>query len=689
MANKFLEFIQPDAQALRDGKLQDKKAESSGCLSKNGNSNDAAQNPSDSIEIQYISKDVLFAAIAPQIEANNFLEKMLEIPPKPVDSEGNVIQYTPVSLDTPIPQTPIQYSPTLADTKPVPVEDSIIRAHDILDNGANSAPRVFYITDLHIEHQFSELFEHGNYTFQDLYNALSERIDGMLSDLEWNDKTGYLLVGGDVSCSKDIVTMFYHILKRHWFGSIVAVLGNHELWDDHPDPNQNRLDQYTSRPLETIVTDYRIRIHQHNRIHGVFLLQNALLINFKNTNQHIIVEEEQLRSISEEKLRFLCEKGSYIILGGIGFSGLDDEFNASNESYRAAVTSREKDIELAAQFEYIHEKVRRCAGDMQVIVFTHTPVLDWLSKPENINTKWIYINGHTHANSIIRKNDGTTILSDNQIGYKPKAWRLNSFTNAGWYDPLQTLADGIHEISYEKYREFHNGRGIYTQGFNFNISPQTIFALKKNNLYMFILKSTQKQKTKLYLLRGGTCKGLDNNDIDHYYDNMEQYAKKVREAIAGYQNMLTTISKEIQLLGGEGTIHGCIVDIDSLNHIYLNVNDFSITPYHSPKFGIQYAYSNIGQLLKKHAPRLLEKYARYAKELPLLTDYAESKNPLRVTDDKPIVLRGTDIYKDSHTMKHIQFLETNIIRIWEDAVLKEDSGLSFPTGKGISMNKDE
>lgn len=116
MANKFLDFIQPDAQALRDGKLQDKKAESSGSLSKNGNSNDAAQNPSDSIEIQYISKDVLFAAIAPQIEANNFLEKMLEIPPKPVDSEGNVIQYTPVSLDTPIPQTPIQYSPTLAET---------------------------------------------------------------------------------------------------------------------------------------------------------------------------------------------------------------------------------------------------------------------------------------------------------------------------------------------------------------------------------------------------------------------------------------------------------------------------------------------------------------------------------------------------------------------------------------------
>ena len=687
MAPRFLDFIHSDAQALRDGKLQAPKKESSAGISKDDSANDdVAHTPSDSIEIQYISKDVLFAAISPLTEAQEFLRKMLEIPPKPVDSDGNEIHYTPLPLETPLSSI-TKDNGSLEETELVSTEQSMIKKHDLLDNGADSVPRVYYITDLHIEHQIPELFKNDSSTLQDLYDSLSCKIDEMLSGLNWNDKTGYLLVGGDVSCYKDIVSMFYDILRRRWAGSIIAILGNHELRDDHPNSVLNHLDNYKSRPIDSIVMDYRIRIHQHNEIRGLFLLQNALLINFKNTNRHIIIEEEQLISLSDGKLSFLCEKASYIILGGIGFSGLDNDFNASNESYRAAVTSREEDIELAQRFESIHEKVRRCAGNMQVIVLTHTPVSDWSSK--EANSKWIYINGHTHTNQIVRKDDGTTILSDNQIGYNPQTWHLNSFTIAGWYDPLQSLPDGIHEIPYEKYKEFHNGRGIYTQGFNFNISPQTIYALKKNNLYMFVLQSSQKQKTKLYLLRGGTCKSLEHNVIQYYYENMERYAKRVRDAIAGYQNMLNTISKEIKLLGGEGTIHGCIVDIDSLNHIYLNPNDYTITPYHSPKFGIQYAYSNLQQLLRMHARGLLGNYAKLVKQLPLLKDYAESKNTLRVTDDKPIVLRGTDIYKDSHTMKHIQYLETNIIRIWEDAILKDEADHSLPFGRSIPMKTED
>lgn len=72
---------------------------------------------------------------------------------------------------------------------------------------------------------------------------------------------------------------------------------------------------------------------------------------------------------------------------------------------------------MSNQFKKVYDKINRCAGDMQVIVITHTPIYDWANDP--VNPNWVYINGHTHQNSLIRKQDGTTILSDNQVGYKP------------------------------------------------------------------------------------------------------------------------------------------------------------------------------------------------------------------------------------------------------------------------------
>lgn len=99
---------------------------------------------------------------------------------------------------------------------------------------------------------------------------------------------------------------------------------------------------------------------------------------------------------------------------------------------------------------------------MQVIVLTHTPVYDWLDEPTN--PKWIYINGHTHQNSVIRKKDGTTILSDNQIGYKPSMWKLNSFEISGWYDTLKDMPDGVRVITSNEYKDFWNGRGVSVSG---------------------------------------------------------------------------------------------------------------------------------------------------------------------------------------------------------------------------------
>ena len=93
-----------------------------------------------------------------------------------------------------------------------------------------------------------------------------------------------------------------------------------------------------------------------------------------------------------------------------------------------------------------------------MIVLTHTQVSDWTNEP--YIPQWVYINGHTNRNTLIRKIYGTTVLSDNQVGYKPTKLKLNAFTIQGWYDPFKYFEDGIHEISPEEYKDFYNGRGI-------------------------------------------------------------------------------------------------------------------------------------------------------------------------------------------------------------------------------------
>lgn len=402
-----------------------------------------------------------------------------------------------------------------------------------------------------------------------------------------------------------------------------------------------------------------------------------------------MIEEEQILSASEADLHDICSKASLIVLGGIGFSGLNERFNATRGLYRSAVTTREEDETLSAQFLSVYDKLMRCASEMQVIVLTHTPVTDWLSV--EVNPKWIYINGHTHQNSLIRKPDGTTVLSDNQVGYKPTKWKLNSFTVAGWYDPFKNLCNGIHEITSDDYMDFNRGRGIHSNGCKY---PGKIYVLKKNGLYVFVLQSS----SSLCLLVGGQRKKLAKYDIQYYYDNMELYAQKVTEAVTPFQNALSAISDEVRKFGGWGSIHGCIVDIDFLNHIYLNPFDGTLTAYYAWSMQYKFVYDDVISLLKEHLPELCERY-KSAKEnelLPILS-HSDGKTKGKKSQKKMVVAKvpqlvlETDMYNPSRIMKSIQYIfENNVIRIWNEDILSADFHSEVPMlGMGSDVQKIE
>ena len=95
-------------------------------------------------------------------------------------------------------------------------------------------------------------------------------------------------------------------------------------------------------------------------------------------------------------------------------------------------------------------------------------------------------------------------------------------------------------------------------------------------VYMFLLKS---KGGKLSVLNGGSIKSAGIHTIDYFFTNMENYANSIKMFLTSYESYQKEIAKEIKSFGGDGIIHGCIIDIDFFNHVYVNPLDLKVTPY--------------------------------------------------------------------------------------------------------------
>lgn len=288
---------------------------------------------------------------------------------------------------------------------------------------------------------------------------------------------------------------------------------------------------------------------------------------------------------------------------------------------------------------------------------------DWTN--DACEEKWIYVNGHTHRNALSISPSGPIVLSDNQIGYKPQKLKLKSFTiDISWYDPFEAYDDGIYTITPEQYMDFNRGRGIHCTGCR---HEGTLYMLKRNNKYMFMLESSK----SLCLLAGGHRKKLERYDIQYYYDSMDRYCAAVLRSIEPFQTVVKKISEEVKRIGGTGVIHGCIVDIRDYSHIYINPFDGKLTSYWAPDITKRLKYNSIQMLLEEKEPDLLSSFLneRNQHAMPIIDNHLmpqikETKLPVI-----PEWVLGTQIYEPSRTMKAIQYVwEQNVIRIWNDDV---------------------
>ena len=467
-----------------------------------------------------------------------------------------------------------------------------------------------------------------------------------------------MLVGGDVANSIKAETIFYDELSalKTWHGEIICVLGNHELLAGESELRGDH-NRGAAKSIEDVVSEYREAIG-----YRATLLENQLYLEYKGRRKVVLTEEEILGS-SNDELTEACRKSSLIILGGIGFSGLNPVFNASTIRYNSSITL-EVDIDRTKRFQAVYEKVLSCARGLRVIVLTHTQKADWSDDPYNPN--WIYVNGHTHQNTV-QLDQSAIVLSDNQIGYTPKPWKLKGFSlDIKRVDIFEDYPDGSHKIERAQYIEFNRCMGIAMQRMRY---PGDIYVLKRSGCYMFVLKDL----ARTYLLAGGRRYKLAH-DIEYYFENLPKYVENVQRCFAPYQNALRSISNEVKELGGSGAIHGCIVDIDFFNHIYLNPYDGKVTPYFAEDMENKIAFENTRRLLEgsPYLPKgesMLKRYSKLSnhRSLPILNELDGDDGGMATV---PELVLDRAMYEPSRIMRSMQYIfDQNVVRIWKDEVL--------------------
>ena len=587
------------------------------------------------------------------------------------DAASSLPEIRAVELE--LPEVPGTSLVTTASSLPVLYD---LTAGDNIPN----IGKFFYITDLHLESQLGLT----GMTVDEIKGNVAQKVDEMLGGLSKEDMAdGVLLVGGDVADSEEVAKIFFDAVFFHFHGPIIFVLGNHELWDGCTYANGKSCQK---RSIDEVVTAYK----QFNKTKfgfeaKMYCLENEVLVCYKNSMYQnsdefgvgrktagmprgglCVLTEEMLLNTSTDDLQEFFDECSMIVLGGLGFCGLNPRYNADTGLFRDRV-SREEDIERSKRFRAVYDRVMSCASDKRVVVLTHTQMEDWTTDAPNKG--WVYVNGHTHQNGLVKTEDGITVLYDNQVGYKPKKWHLNQFSLERYYDPFEAWADGIYQITPQQYMDFNAGRGIQMEYFR---QQGDIYALKQKGVYMFMLQ----YGLGLYLLRGGQKLNVFHG-LEYYAANLEKYVERIQMAFKPYRNALDKIAAEVKRFGGSGYVHGSIVDIDYYNHIYLDPFDGYLMPYFALDVTARREFRSVRELLESSpipalgsdGKPLLSAYTKLLDAggvsilAPTVKEDALAVVPMEVLDEK-------NIYTPSRVMKSIQYLlDKGVVRVWNDAVL--------------------
>lgn len=392
----------------------------------------------------------------------------------------------------------------------------------------------------------------------------------------------------------------------------------------------------------------------------------------------------------------------FTVLGGVGFAKFNDEYNA-NTVIGAVEMTREEEIKESEAFYEVYKKAveESIEKNRLLVVLTHYPTKDWLPNRE-YNSRCIYFTGHTHRNDSVHT-ETVNIYANNQIGYNKKEIKFKNTVLGTCYNPFIDYSDGIYEITQEQYMSFYdycndslNGTGHIDR--QLRTGNATFYMIKKNGFYgFFVINKTTGAK----ICSGGVVKNI-NKVIDiHYFE--EAFSAVVNQYITAmlpYRKIQEKIAAEVKELGYDGTIHGCIIDVDFYNHIMINPLDGQVTYYYSPIFGYVCPYATFKDLIlsiddygmgdriegKRVAVALLEEHAET--ESKFLVSKSSDELTVHINQIVKIDIKNS-IYKVSNRMNQLQRLfDSNILRDWNDDLAKsivEDMSKYLPQKNATSL----
>ena len=547
---------------------------------------------------------------------------------------------------------------------------------DVINFANNFNDIVYYISDLHIENFINRKLSNINLTEDDIKKEIEKNIIDMCRSIAFYNSAP-LLIAGDVAHTNELSNIFYKSLSKHWFGPVLSVLGNHEIWDFTLTSNKSH------RSLNEIV-----KCHQKTP-KNIFLLHNQVYCQFHGAEECVLNYENIIRTTDEELSYFLHECGC-IVIGGTGFSGNNKKYNASTGLYQDTIQTIEDDLRESNKFKSLHDKIAKCASDLSIIVLTHNPPQDWTT--DTLEKNWTYIHGHTHHNCVNNQDGQAKIYAGAQMGYGANTWRPGIIPLNQIFDPFWNKSDGIYQITSEQYGLFNIGRHIFFGKF-FNSRCEyagQIIAIKRKGYYMFALKTER----SLCILNGGQRKRLQIGDIFYYYEKMPEYVQKMQEALQEFFTYQKKVSADIKRIGGDGKIHGCIVDIDYYNHVFVNPYDGTLTYYNAPSPDERVSYSHIEYLLSQHCTALLPNYKEKATAnllptiLPTENDYHKQKTEQNIKGEYSY---GREMYRPSRIIRSLDYLMfNNVIRLWDDNIFNNNnlSGRKYLPQPYIDNMKD-
>ncbi len=522
----------------------------------------------------------------------------------------------------------------------------------------------YYISDLHIvQHLLNEYKESvsDEIVNEFVLKIIEELFDGELKNDICNFKSPYVLFCGDISCNFIVAKFFYERFIEKWIEiekesyektsksisrferkleenkkildlwqakSRYKNLKNYELLNNKRVPQSikntikkiNELESKIKNKESGLAYNWREKVLKTPGPRCLYaVLGNHEFWDFKSYEECVT---EYSKLFSNLGIHFLENNGvdinknvwnGFVLIGGMGLAAKNNNFNAKQNIYMDAI-DEEKEREIAKKwlkvFDYSleHAKERKQA----LIVLTHMPVSDWIDNIDKVSN-CIFFNGHTHRNVYYYDEYNNCVIADNQVGYKKKRLRFKKVRLYFNRNPYASDGDGYRITSISEYTEFYCYMQAGTIGTG-TIEEQIktcggdLYVIKQQGYYGFFFVN----KNGTYICNGGQIRKIDKcADIKKYNDLFLLMVKEYLKAFSPFRQMQETASSFIKSIGGSGTIHGTIVDIDFCNHIMFNPTDGKVTYYYAPWFGVAKSYPNIQSLLHAQCPdmekRMLER----------------------------------------------------------------------------------